>query len=163
MYESWVRDVYVSSNLEPLTRFTSSRRSTEFNNIFPWNIPQMITKIVPIGTRIVISYAMKWGIPFWVWRKVNENWDNHIIRISQWRKSSCRTNNSIRRKKKSKRAGPWELQSGIQVGKLTIWVSSFKIITEFIRSISSTSIGSPVLMMDIKDSKEKHISRWVDQ
>ena len=38
-----------------------------------------------------------------------------------------------------------------------------KIIAEFTRSISSTRIGKPVLMMDIKVSKGKHISRWVDQ
>ena len=38
-----------------------------------------------------------------------------------------------------------------------------KIITEFTRSISSTRIGKPVLMMDIKVSKDKNISRWVDQ
>ena len=30
-------------------------------------------------------------------------------------------------RKKSKRAGPWESQSGIRVGKLTIWVRSFEI------------------------------------
>ena len=38
-----------------------------------------------------------------------------------------------------------------------------KIITEFTRSISSTRIGKPVLMMDIKVSKDKNISRWVDR
>ena len=32
---------------------------------------------------------------------------------------------------KSKSAGVWESQSGIRVGKLTIWVRSFEIITEF--------------------------------
>ena len=30
-------------------------------------------------------------------------------------------------RKKSKRAGLWESQSGIRVGKLTIWVRSFEI------------------------------------
>ena len=30
-------------------------------------------------------------------------------------------------RKKSKRAGLWESQSGIQVGKFTIWVRSFEI------------------------------------
>ena len=30
---------------------------------------------------------------------------------------------------KSKRAGLWESQSGIQIGKLTIWVRSFEIET----------------------------------
>ena len=82
----WVRldliltmsDVYISSNLNPLTKFTSSSRSTELKGFFSWNISQMITKTVlwnisqmimktvPISTRIVISYTMKWGIPFWV-------------------------------------------------------------------------------------------------
>ena len=37
-----------------------------------------------------------------------------------------------------------------------------KIITEFTRSISSTRIGKPILMMDIKVSRDKNISRWVD-
>ena len=60
---------------------------------------------------------------------------------------------------KSKRAGLWEWQSEIRVGKLSIWVRSF----EFTRSISSTRIGKPVLMIDIKVSKDKNISRWVDR
>ena len=64
---------------------------------------------------------------------------------------------------KSKKAGLRELQSGIQVGKLTISLKSFEIITEFTRSISSTRIGKPVLMMDVKVSKDKHICRWVNQ
>ena len=38
-----------------------------------------------------------------------------------------------------------------------------KIITEFTRSISLTRIGEPILMIDIKVSKEKHISRWADR
>ena len=38
-----------------------------------------------------------------------------------------------------------------------------KIITEFTRSISSTKIGKPVLMMDVKVSKDKNINRWVDR
>ena len=38
-----------------------------------------------------------------------------------------------------------------------------KIITEFTGLISSARIGKPVLMMDIKVSKDKNISRWVDQ
>ena len=59
-----VRDIYINSNLNPLTKFTSSSRSTKFKDILPWNISQMITKTVPISTRIVISYAMKLGILF---------------------------------------------------------------------------------------------------
>ena len=43
------RDIYISSNLQPLTKFTSSSRSTEFKDILQWNIPQMITKTVTIS------------------------------------------------------------------------------------------------------------------
>ena len=101
-----IRDIYINSNLNPLTKLTSSSRRTEFKDILPWNISQMIRKAIPISTRIVICYAMKHGILFWVCWKVNGNWDNNIIRISQWRESHCRTNTSARRKK-SKR-GLWE-------------------------------------------------------
>ena len=78
-----MRNIYINSNLNPLTRFTSTNRSTEFKDILPWNIFQMITKTIPISTRI----DMKQGILFWVYWKVNENWDNNMIRISQWREA----------------------------------------------------------------------------
>ena len=45
--------IYINSNLNPFTEFTSSSRSTEFKDIFPWNISQMISKNVSISTRIV--------------------------------------------------------------------------------------------------------------
>ena len=32
------RDMYINSNLKTLTKFTDSRRSTEFKDILPWNI-----------------------------------------------------------------------------------------------------------------------------
>ena len=54
-----MRDIYINSNLNLLTKFTSSSRSTELKDILPWNICQMITKTIPISMRIVISYAMK--------------------------------------------------------------------------------------------------------
>ena len=57
-----MRDIYISSNLNPLTKFTSSSRSFKFKDILPWIISQVITKTIPISTRIVISYAMKWDI-----------------------------------------------------------------------------------------------------
>ena len=59
----FMRDIYINSNLNPLTKFTSSSRSTKFKDILQWNISQMTTKTVPISTRIVISYTMKQGIP----------------------------------------------------------------------------------------------------
>ena len=36
--------IYINSNLNQLTKFTSSSRSTKFKDILPWNISQMITK-----------------------------------------------------------------------------------------------------------------------
>ena len=56
-----MRDIYINSDLNPLTKFTSSSRSTEFKDILPWNISQMITKTIPISMRIVKSNIMKWA------------------------------------------------------------------------------------------------------
>ena len=53
------RDTYINFNLNPLTKFASSSRSTELKDILPWKISQMIKKTIPISTRIVLSYAMK--------------------------------------------------------------------------------------------------------
>ena len=72
-----MRDIYINYNLNPLLKFTSSSRSNDFRNILPWNISQMIMKIVPISARIVIGYATKWGTPLWIWWKGNGNWDNN--------------------------------------------------------------------------------------
>ena len=54
-----MRDIYINSNLNPLTKFTSRSRSTKFKDILLWNISQMITKTIPISMRMVISYAKK--------------------------------------------------------------------------------------------------------
>ena len=94
-----MRNTIINSNLNPHTKFTGSSRSTEFKNILSWNISQMVTKTISISIGIVISYAMKQGTLFWVYYEVNGNWDNNMIRISQWRESHCRPNTSVRRKK----------------------------------------------------------------
>ena len=122
-----MRDLYINSTLNLLTKFTSTSRSTEFKDILPWNISQMIMKTFPISTKIVMSYAMKGGILFWIYWKVNGNWDKNMTRISQQRESHCRANTNVSRKNKFKRAGLRESQLGIWVGKLTIWVRSFEI------------------------------------
>ena len=70
-----VRDIYINFNLDPL-RWSS--RSTKFKDNFPWNISQMITKTIPINSRIVISCAMKSGIPFGVLMKVKGNLGKNI-------------------------------------------------------------------------------------
>ena len=127
---------------------------------------QMITKTIPICMRIVISYAMKRGIPLWILRKANGNWDNNMIKISQWRESDCRTNTSIRRKKEIKKSRTMRITvwgPSRKVNHLSKVIWEKKIITEFTRSISSTRTGKPVLMMDVKVSKDKNINIWVDQ
>ena len=158
-----MRDIYINSNPNPLTKFISSSRSTEFKDIPLWNISQMITKTVPVSTRIVISNEMKRGITFWIWWKVNENWDNNIISISQWGESHCRTNNRIRRKKRIQKSRTlritvWDPSRKVNLLSQVVW--DRKIITEFTRSISSTRVGKPLLKMDV--SKDKYISRQVD-
>ena len=160
-----MRDIYTNSNLNPLIKFTSSSRSTKFKVILLWNISQMITKTIPISMRIVISSTIKWGIPLWIWWKVKGNWDN-MIRISQWKESQYRTNTSIRRmiqiqKSRTMRITVWDLSRKVSNMSKVIWDG--KIITEFTRSISSTRIGKPVVMMDIKVSKDKNIIRWVNR
>ena len=93
-----MRDIYIISNLNPLTKFTSKihGKSIEFKDILPWNIS--------ISMRIVISYTMKWSILFLVYWKVNGNWDYNMIRISQWRENHCRTNTWARRKKETQKS-----------------------------------------------------------
>ena len=135
--------IYINCNLNLLTEFTSRSRSTEFKDILPWSISQMITKTIPISTKIVISYAMKWDILLWVLQKFNGNWDN-IIRISQWRESHCKTNTNIRRNKwiqksKTLRLTVRDLSRKVNHFSKVIW--DRKIIAEFTRSISSIRTG----------------------
>ena len=98
-----VRDIYINFNLDPLTW---NSKSTKLKDIFQWNIPQMITKTILINTRIVISCAMKSGIPFGVLMKVKGNLGKSI-RICQQRGSDCRTSKSSEGRNKSKRVGLW--------------------------------------------------------
>ena len=152
--------MYINSNLNPLKKFTSSSRSTDFKDILSWNISQKIKKTIPIRTGIAIGYTMKRGILLSAWWKSNGNWDNNMIRIAQW-KSTVEQILASEEINKFKRAELWESQSGIQVWKLTIWVMAFEIIKRFTRSISFTRKGKPVLIMDV--SKSKNIIRWVDR
>ena len=63
---------------------------------------------------------------------------------------------------KSKRAGlDRSLDPSRKVNHLGKVISDRKIITEFTRSINSTRIGKPALMVDVKVSEDKN-SRWVD-
>ena len=91
-----MRDVCISSNLNPLTKFASSRRSTEFKDILPWNISEMITKTIWISTRIFKSYAMKRASHFeFNGKSIETTW----LEFPKWREGHCRTNTSISRNK----------------------------------------------------------------
>ena len=97
----------------------------------------------------------------WSW-----NWDNNMIRISQWRESHFRINTRVRRKKQIQESRPMRItvwNPGRKVNHLGKVICDRKITTEFTRLISSTRIGKPVLMMEVKVSKDKNISRWVDR
>ena len=116
-----MRDIYMNSNLNPLTKFTSSSRSTKLKDILPWNISQIIMKTIPVSTRIVISYAMKWGIWLWISWKA-KSMETDTITWSEFSNGGKAIVEQIlvsQERKKSKRAGLWESQSGIWVGNLT--------------------------------------------
>ena len=152
-----MKGIYFNSNLNILKKVTSSNRINKFKDIFPCNTSELITKTFPISTRTVISYVIKWVIQLWLWWKVNENWDNNMIRITQWRESHCRTNTTFTRKKEIQKlqdCANRSLGSGRKVNYLIKVVWDRKIITEFNISISSTRIGYPFFMMDVTVSKE---------
>ena len=111
----------------PLTKFNRSSRSTELKDIFPWNIPQMIRKTIPISMRIVISYAMKQTSHCEFDVESMENERTTRSEFPNGGKAIVEQLLASEEKNKSKRAVLWESQSGILVGKLTIWVRSFEI------------------------------------
>ena len=84
----------------------------------------MITKTIPISTKIVICYTVKQGILFIVRQKINRNIDNSMIRISQWRESHCRTTTNVRRKKEFQKSNPVRVIVRDPSRKLTIRVRS---------------------------------------
>ena len=106
-------------------------------------ISQMIAKIIPISTRVVISCSMKSGIPFWIWSKFNESCDNNMIWISQWTGSHCRTNTRVWRNKSVKKSRTVKVtvrDESRKVNHLSRTVWDRRIITEFTWSISSSRI-----------------------
>ena len=57
-----MRDIYINANLNPHARFTASSTSTDFKDILPQNISQIIMTTILISIRIVIGNTMKWDI-----------------------------------------------------------------------------------------------------
>ena len=54
---------------------------------------------------LVISFAMKQDIVFWVYWKVNGNWENNMSRIFQWREAIVEQIPALGERSKFKRAG----------------------------------------------------------
>ena len=139
-----MRHIHISFNLDPLAKFSTSRRSTESKDIHPYNISQMIKKTILIYTNLATSCVMERTISFWASKKFNGNWDNKLIRISHWRESYCRTNT---REINKKSINPKEQYSESQcqgfelVGKLTIWARPFE--TEQLQLSLSDLSGPP--------------------
>ena len=77
-----MRDICINIIFNPLKKFSSSRRSTEFKDLVH-------------STR---EYSKVSRRKFWVWKKINGNWDNNIFRISQWRESHGRASTKAKRK-----------------------------------------------------------------
>ena len=89
-----------------------------------------------------------------------------MIRISQCRKSDYSTSTSVRRNKLIQKSRIVRVTVRDLSRKVYHWSKvnrDRKIITQFNRSTSSTRISQPVLMMDIKVFREKHISRRIDR
>ena len=153
-----MRDRYINSSLNPLRKFSRSSRSTDFKDILPWKIPQMITKTIPISTRVLIKHAMKQASHCEFHGTSMETETTTWSEFLKGGKAIAEQIPASEKINKSKTAGLWESKSQIWVGKLTIWVRLLKI-TNFTRSTISTRIGEPVLIMDVKVSKDKHFSR----
>ena len=56
-------DIHINSNLNPLTKFTSSSRSTKVKDILSRNISQMITKPIPIISPRTVKLCDETGHP----------------------------------------------------------------------------------------------------
>ena len=112
-----MRDIYIISNLNSLTKFTSSSsQSTKLKGILAWNISQIIVKSIPISTRILISNAKKQGIHCEYDGKSMETETTTWSEFPNGGKAIVEEILVIEEINKSKRAGLWESQSGIQVG-----------------------------------------------
>ena len=167
MSETWpdtFSDGYIHQfQTKPPTKFTGSSKRTEFKDILPWITCKMITTNVPISPRIVMNYAMKRDIcceDDGMWMET----ETTLSEFLNGGKAFVEEILASQKRNKSKRAWHWESvwnpsRKGNYLSKV-VW--NRNIITEFTRSISSTSIGKSVLMIDVKVSKDKHISRWVD-
>ena len=89
------------------------------------------------------------------------NFEKLWLKFPKWEKAIVEQILVSEEREKSKSVELWE-DLGRKVNHMSKVIWDKKNITEFTRSISSTRIDEPVLMMKVRVSKDKHISRWVD-
>ena len=127
--------IYINSNLGPLTKFSGSSRNTKFKDIFPWNISDDY-KDHPISMEIVISCMMKWNgaSSFEIEGNSIETGTLTWFEFLNGGKAWVRWKKWIQKNRTSREVS--------HLSKV-VWSynRNYKIITEFIRSISSTRIG----------------------
>ena len=123
-----MRYIYINSNLNQLTKFISSSRRTEFKDILPNDHEDLLNQHKnshkPHGeTGNPVSSLLKsqWKLG----QKVNGN--RLYSEFPNEGKAIVEQILASEERNESKKAGLWESQLGIQVGKLTIWVKSFEI------------------------------------
>ena len=66
---------------------------------------------------------MKQGTPFWVWQEVNENWFHKMFKFPTEGKDITEQILATEEINPKEQDQSWELQLGIKVGKLAIWVT----------------------------------------
>ena len=103
-----MKDIYINSNLNPLTKFPTSSTSTEFKNNPPMEHLSNYHKTIPISTRIVISYAMGQASCFEFTGKSMENEATTWSEIPNGWKVIKEQTQASEERKKSKRAGLWQ-------------------------------------------------------
>ena len=104
---SWKRQIWIRLDLIfkkfriTITKFRINSRSTHPDlRYLPMEHrfeEQEIKKNVLITTWIIKRFVMKRKIPPWVWRKVDGNWNNMVVRINLWTEGHCRTNTRVKR------------------------------------------------------------------
>ena len=83
--DEWGLTWYFNSNLNQLTRFGSIRST-------PMDYLSNDHRDRPNQQENSHKLCNEVGILLWIWWKVNSDWDNNMIRISQSKESNCRTN-----------------------------------------------------------------------
>ena len=116
-----MRGIYINSNLNSLSKFTSSSRSTEFKHFSNDH------KDHPNQHENSHKLCDEMQHLFWIWWKLNGNRNNNISEFPNGGKAIVEQILVSEERNKSKRAELWESQSRFRVGKLTIWVTSFEI------------------------------------